>query len=83
MFEYKTEGVCSKKIEFAIENDTLKNVCFTSGCPGNLTGISRLVEGMKITDVITKLDGIKCGARNTSCPAQLAKALKQQLENNK
>lgn len=81
MKEYKTEGVCSRKIEFNIEDGILKDVAFTSGCNGNLQGISRLVEGMKIEDVISKLEGIKCGQRNTSCPEQLAKALKQQLEN--
>ena len=83
MIEYKTEGVCAKKIEFTIEDGVLKNVNFTSGCNGNLQGISSLVEGMKVEDVITKLEGIKCGPRNTSCPAQLAEALKQQLENIK
>jgi len=83
MIEYKTEGVCAKKIEFIIEDGVLKNVNFTSGCNGNLQGISSLVEGMKVEDVISKLEGIKCGPRNTSCPAQLAEALKQQLENMK
>ena len=81
MIEYKTEGVCAKKIEFTIEDGILKNVNFTSGCNGNLQGISSLVEGMKVEDVISKLEGIKCGPRNTSCPAQLAEALKQQLKN--
>lgn len=80
MIEYKAEGVCSKKIEFIIEDGILRNVAFTSGCNGNLQGISKLVEGMNIEDVIDKLEGIKCGPRNTSCPAQLAQALKQQLE---
>lgn len=78
MFEYKTEGVCARKIQFMIEDDIVKNVVFTSGCNGNLQGISNLVEGMKVKDVIKKLEGIKCGFKNTSCPAQLAKALKQQ-----
>lgn len=79
MIEYKTEGVCARKIEFMIENGVLKNVCFASGCNGNLQGISKLVEGMKVEDVINKLEDIKCGNKNTSCPAQLAKALKQQI----
>lgn len=79
MIEYKTKGVCSTKIQFMIEDDTLKDVVFTSGCNGNLTGISKLVEGMKVEDVINKLENIKCGGKNTSCPAQLAEALKQQL----
>lgn len=82
MIEYKTEGVCAKKIEFDIdENGVLKKVHFTSGCDGNLQGISNLVEGMKVEDVVNRLEGIKCGPRKTSCPAQLAKALKQYLEN--
>ena len=81
MIEYKTEGVCSKKIEFTIEDDKLRKVQFTSGCDGNLHGISKLVEGMKIEDIINKLEGIKCGRRDTSCPDQLAKALKEQLKN--
>lgn len=80
MFEYKTEGVCSKKIQFRIENGILKHVSFIAGCSGNLSGISKLVEGMRVEDVIYKLDGIKCGARSTSCPSQLAKALKEELK---
>lgn len=80
MMEYKTEGVCSKKIEFTIEYGKLKNVSFYGGCDGNLHGISNLVEGMKVTEVIEKLEGIKCGGKNTSCPAQLAKALKAELK---
>jgi uncharacterized protein (TIGR03905 family) len=78
MFEYRTEGVCSRKIQFMIEDGTVKNVVFINGCDGNLQGISHLVEGMNVKDVINKLEGIKCGSKNTSCPAQLAKALKQQ-----
>lgn len=81
MIEYKTKGVCAKKIEFTIEDDKLRKVHFTSGCDGNLQGISKLVEGMKIEDIINKLEGIKCGQRDTSCPDQLAKALKEQLKN--
>ncbi|NMM63362.1 TIGR03905 family TSCPD domain-containing protein [Clostridium sp. P21] len=80
MIEYKTKGVCSTKIQFMIEDDILKNVVFTSGCNGNLRGISKLVEGMKVEDVINKLENIKCSEKNTSCPAQLAEALKQQLK---
>ncbi len=80
MIEYKTQGVCSRKIEFEIENGILKNVNFISGCSGNSQGIGRLVEGMRVEDVISRLEGIKCEWRNTSCPEQLAKALKLQLE---
>lgn len=77
MSTYKTEGVCSSKIDFVIEKGILKDVEFTGGCNGNLNGISKLVEGMNVEDVIRKLNGIKCGSKNTSCPAQLAKALQQ------
>lgn len=80
MIEYKTEGVCSRKIQFRIEEDILKDVTFTAGCNGNLSGISKLVEGMKVDEVIEKLQGIKCEGRSTSCPSQLAKALKEALK---
>jgi uncharacterized protein (TIGR03905 family) len=83
MIEYKTRGVCARKIQFMIEDGILKDVSFTAGCNGNLSGISKLVEGMKIEDVINKLEGIKCGGKNTSCPAQLVEALKEQLKSNK
>ena len=72
---YYTCGVCSKEINIELEGDIIKEVNFKSGCPGNLLGISQLVEGMKVQDVITKLKGIKCGTKNTSCPDQLALAL--------
>lgn len=73
---YKTSGVCSKKIDFEITDGKLYNVSFTGGCHGNLQGIGRLVEGMGVDEVISKLEGIRCGFKNTSCPDQLAKALK-------
>lgn len=73
---YKTSGVCSKKIDFEIEDGKLRNVSFTGGCHGNLQGIGRLVEGMEVDEVISRLEGIRCGFKNTSCPDQLAKALK-------
>lgn len=73
---YKTSGVCSKKIDFEITDGKLHNVSFTGGCPGNLQGIGRLVEGMEVDEVISRLEGIRCGFKNTSCPDQLAKALK-------
>ncbi len=76
-YTYKTKGVCSQKIELEIENDILKSVTFTGGCNGNLQGIGSLVKGMKIDDVINKLSGIKCGFKNSSCPDQLAEALKE------
>ncbi len=76
-FEYKTRGTCSQRILFEIEEDIVKNVQFIGGCNGNLKGIGTLVEGMKTEDVIKKLEGIHCGMKATSCPDQLAQALKQ------
>lgn len=75
-FSYKTNGVCSRKILIDVEDGIVKEVRFEGGCNGNTKGISALVEGMKVEDVIKRLEGIKCGFKNTSCPAQLAEALK-------
>ena len=80
-FEYRTKGTCSQRIIFDIEDNILKNVQFIGGCNGNLKGISSLVEGMNIDDVIAKVEGISCGFKYTSCPDQLAKALKEAKEN--
>ena len=74
---YKTKGTCSTQIELDLDGDVVHNVKFTGGCNGNLKGIGALVKGNKIDDVIAKLSGIKCGFKPTSCPDQLAKALKQ------
>lgn len=76
MYQYNTQGVCSRSIYFDIENGKLKNVSFLGGCNGNLKGIGALVEGMDIDEVITRLEGTTCGAKKTSCPDQLAQALK-------
>lgn len=76
-FVYKTSGVCSRAIYISTENGIIKNVEFEGGCNGNTQGIAKLVKEMKIDDVIEKLDGIKCGFKQTSCPDQLANALKQ------
>ena len=73
--KYKTSGTCSSSIDFEIEDNTIQSVAFTGGCNGNLQGISSLVRGMNIDDAISKLKGIKCGMKSTSCPVQLAKAL--------
>ena len=81
MYSYKTKGTCSTEITFSIENDIIKEVIFLRGCEGNLQGISRLVEGMNIEDAINKLQGIDCRGKGTSCPDQLAKALKEWKEN--
>ncbi len=78
-YEYKTKGTCSQKIFIDIEDGIVKNVQFLGGCNGNLKGIGLLVEGMKAEDVIARLEGTKCGMKSTSCPDQLAKALKEAL----
>ncbi len=72
---YKTSGTCSQQIEIETEGEIVKSVKFYGGCHGNTQGVASLVEGMKIDDVISKLKGIKCGMRPTSCPDQLARAL--------
>ena len=76
-FEYKTKGTCSQKIFFDVEDGKVKNVQFLGGCNGNLKGIGALVEGMNVDDVIARLEGTRCGMKSTSCPDQLAKALKE------
>lgn len=74
---YKTSGVCSQEIHFELDGDTIKSVEFIGGCSGNTQGIASLVKGMKVADAIARLEGIKCGFRPTSCPDQLARALKK------
>jgi uncharacterized protein (TIGR03905 family) len=76
-FEYKTKGTCSQRILFDVEEGKVKNVQFLGGCNGNLKGIAALVEGMDVNDVISRVEGIKCGMKSTSCPDQLAQALKE------
>ena len=75
-FEYQTHGTCSRTILFEIEDNKLKNVRYIGGCNGNLQGISRLVEGMDVDEVIARVENIRCGPKDTSCPDQLSKALK-------
>ena len=74
---YKTKGVCSQAIEVEVDGDTVKSVQFVGGCNGNTKGIAQLVAGMKVDDVIARLEGTTCGFKPTSCPDQLAKALKR------
>lgn len=74
---YYTQGTCSTQIDIVTNGDIIENVTFYGGCNGNLQGIPILVKGMKIDDAIKKLEGITCGFKSTSCPDQLAKALKQ------
>ncbi len=77
---YKTKGVCSRTILINVEEGIVKSVKFVGGCAGNTQGIAALVAGMPVEDVIKKLENIKCGFKDTSCPAQLALALKTTLE---
>ena len=74
---YKTKGVCSQAIEVEVDGDTVKSVQFVGGCNGNTKGIAQLVAGMKVDDVIARLEGTTCGFKPTACPDQLAKALKE------
>ena len=76
---YKTKGVCSQAIDIQVENGIVQSVSFQGGCHGNLQGIGALVKGMKVEDVISRLEGIRCGFKNTSCPDQLAQALRTML----
>ena len=73
---YKTQGTCSSLIEVEVENGIVTDLHFTGGCNGNLQGISSLVKGMAVDEVIARLEGIRCGSRPTSCPDQLCKALR-------
>ena len=75
--DYKTHGVCSSMIHVELDGDKIKDVDFVGGCNGNLQGISSLVKGMKVEEVLQKLEGVKCGNRSTSCPDQLCKALRE------
>lgn len=79
-YVHANKGVCSSAVEFEVENDHLKNVRFVGGCSGNTQGIGRLIEGMEIHDAISRLEGVQCGYRPTSCPDQLAKALKEYVD---
>ena len=76
-YTYRTKGVCSQMISFDVEDNKVTNVQFFGGCNGNLKGIGALVEGMDIDDVIARIEGVKCGMKQTSCPDQLAQALKE------
>ena len=80
-YEYTTKGTCSRTILFDLEDGKVHNVQFIGGCNGNLKGIGQLVEGMDVDDVIARLEGTTCGMKSTSCPDQLAKALKEAKAN--
>jgi uncharacterized protein (TIGR03905 family) len=79
MFTFYPEGTCSQMIEIELDGDIIRDVVFTGGCNGNLSGISKLIRGMRAEDVIEKLEGTTCGFKNTSCPDQLSKALRQAI----
>ena len=81
MFQYKTKGTCAQMIVFDVEDNKLKNVKFMGGCNGNLKGIAALVEGMDMDEAIARIEGITCGLKKTSCPDQLAQALKEAKAN--
>ncbi len=76
-YSYKTRGVCSRQINFEIEDGIVKEVQFIGGCNGNTQGVAALAKGRTVNEVIDLLEGINCGGRETSCPDQLAKALKE------
>jgi uncharacterized protein (TIGR03905 family) len=77
---YKTKGVCASQMVVNVEDGIVQSLVVTGGCSGNLQGLSRLVPGMRAEDVISRLEGVHCGPKSTSCPDQLAQALKQALK---
>ena len=78
-FDYTPKGVCSRNIHVEVEDGIVKDVQFTGGCSGTTQGVAALCKGMKVEDVIARLKDIKCGVKPTSCPAQLAKGLQENL----
>ena len=75
MYTFLPEGVCSSRVEFDVKDNKIVDVCFTGGCSGNLQGIASLIDGMDVNEAFIRLNGIKCGYKNTSCPDQLSKAI--------
>ena len=80
-YTYKPKGVCSRKIEITVEDNKIQSVVFTGGCHGNSQGVARLAQGYELEEAIQRLDGINCMGKGTSCPDQLAQALKEILKN--
>lgn len=80
-YEYKPQGVCANKMTFSLDNGVISNVHIQGGCGGYSKGTEKLLEGMTAEDVISRLSGVTCGNRGTSCPAQFAKALKEAINN--
>ena len=81
--EFAPRGVCARRIHITLEGDIIKEVSFMGGCAGNTQGVAALVAGMPATEAIARLEGIRCGFKSTSCPDQLAKALRLAIEENK
>jgi uncharacterized protein (TIGR03905 family) len=81
-FTYQTRGVCSRSIDVEIENGIIEQVVYHGGCSGNTQGVAALVRGMRVEDAIERLAGIRCGFKATSCPDQLARALREYSESN-
>lgn len=81
-YRYMPKGVCSMQMIFEIENNIIKKLKIIGGCPGNTVGVSKLVEGRNIDEVIEMLKGIQCGNKGTSCPDQVAEALEEYKENH-
>ena len=81
-FTYRTKGTCSSQIELELDGNVVHNVKFTGGCDGNLKAIPKLVEGMTVEEIESRISGIHCGFENTSCGDQLAKACRAALEQN-
>lgn len=77
--QYTPRGVCSRAFQIEVEDGVIESVQVIGGCSGNLQGISRLIEGMRVEDAIARMEGIRCGMKSTSCPDQIAQALKQAL----
>mgnify|MGYP002512370135 FL=1 len=77
--KYKTQGTCSQEIDIELKDGVIDSVSFTGGCNGNLKGVSALVKGMKPEEAISRLKGIRCGMKSTSCPDQLARALESMI----
>ncbi len=82
-YQYRTRGVCSRNITFDIVDGKVTNVQFDGGCNGNTQGVARLVEGMPVEEAVRRMEGITCGFKGTSCPDQLAQALKQAIFDEK
>ncbi|MBZ4663683.1 MAG: hypothetical protein JG776_1398 [Caloramator sp.] len=83
MYSYKPSSVCADEILFDVKDGKITNVEFIGGCPGNAIGLANLLEGMEVEEAIKRLKGVRCGAKNTSCPDQFAKALEDIIKNSR